>query len=510
MSQYGTTGNDLLSGTSGGIHGYAGNDTITATAQDGTGQIHIWGGPYNDMISLDFSGNISGFSHGHHARGDDDGDAVRGDDSFDFINTDNVANGDVIVGRIEDFDASRDTITVDGTTLDMTDLPSNVSIVEYNGDHNDAGSSPQQWLLINTDTGGYIFYALEGARVDMNGNGGSNGYSLESHFISSPPNFRSLPQVAFIDQINVIPDGYAPLGGIEINDHDDTIADVLSFVLGTGSGDLIAAGLNDDFVSAGGGDDRVWGGSGNDTLLGGGGHDSMEGGTGNDSLVGGDGDDGLKGQQGDDTLDGGAGDDRLPGEDGDDVIYGGAGNDAIGGGWGNDLMIGGTGDDNGGAGPGNDTIHGEEGNDRFNAGPGNDLLYGGTGDDTFGGSYGQDTMYGDDGDDYFAGGDGDDSIFGGAGDDTIISGPGEDRVTGGSGADQFVFNHLLGSGTTEITDFLPGVDDLALRGHPGIDGLSGLNPTDLSGGVLLAYGNHTIILEGVSASELSNGDLLFA
>lgn len=51
---------------------------------------------------------------------------------------------------------------------------------------------------------------------------------------------------------------------------------------GAASGDLIAAGLNDDIVYARGGNDKVWGGSGDDTLNGGKGDDTLNGGTGED------------------------------------------------------------------------------------------------------------------------------------------------------------------------------------------------------------------------------------
>lgn len=178
--------------------------TRTHIAQNGTGQIHTFdasgGRDQNNWDNLQFS-NITRFSHGHHAR------SGSGNDTVNFKNIHEVSS--VIVGRIEDFDSQRDTLRIEGRAIDLNNPPANVRIVEFNGAHNDAGSQPQQWILITTPAGGSIFYAFEGARVDMNNNGGANSGAQESHFISRAqlPDFSKLKTVPYVDPQNVVPTG---------------------------------------------------------------------------------------------------------------------------------------------------------------------------------------------------------------------------------------------------------------------------------------------------------------
>ena len=229
-------------------------------AENGLSQIHTWGGggytqvnQTNTRFDLDFDG-ITVFSFGHHVR------TGGGHDIINFMSSSEVGN--VVVGRIEDFDYSRDEIRINGVILDLYDLPSNARIVEWNGDHNDSGADPQQWLLIDTGPG-YIFYALEGARVDMNFNGGSNDGDQETHFADGIPNLSALPTVSFVDPQNFVPEGFSVIdGGIVINDYDHNRDDVLEVISGSSGGDLIAAGLNNDRVESAAGDDRIWGGVG--------------------------------------------------------------------------------------------------------------------------------------------------------------------------------------------------------------------------------------------------------
>jgi hypothetical protein len=72
-----------------------------------------------------------------------------------------------VVGRIEDFDIRSDTILIEGEALDFSDLPDNVRVVSYNGDHDDPGAPRSPGCTSRRRPGGDIFYALEGARVDM-------------------------------------------------------------------------------------------------------------------------------------------------------------------------------------------------------------------------------------------------------------------------------------------------------------------------------------------------------
>jgi hypothetical protein len=59
---------------------------------------------------------------------------------------------------------------------------------------------------------------------------------------------------------------------------------------------------------------------------------------------------------------------------------------------------------------------------------------------------------------------GDDTIAGGAGNDTLSGGDGTDRLTGGSGIDRFVFDTADALVHDLITDFVSGVDRIALKG----------------------------------------------
>ncbi len=346
----GTAGDDFLEATRGGVIAYGGNDTIHATAMAGYSQIHTYGGDGDDYTILDFS-PLSSFSHGHHVRG------AAGADTFEFRSLSNVQG--TVVGRIEDFDASSDTILIEGVEVDFNNLPKNVRLVEYAGALGPDVATAQQWLLIDTGLG-HIFYALEGARQDM-----SDPIAQEGHFLMEAPDFDDLVDVSFVDPVNYIPEGFTADGGIVIEDTDVVRDDVFEVIEGTERGDLISAGLNDDTVFAHDGNDMVWGGSGNDALSGGQGLDTIHGGNGNDRIDGG----GFG-----DEIYGDAGNDLIIGDWGWDYLDGGSGNDILDGGSGRDTLIGGAGDD---------LLEGGWDNDIINGGAGRDLMAGGTGADTF-------------------------------------------------------------------------------------------------------------------------------
>ncbi len=334
----------------------------TFVARDGTSQIHTFGGdqtnPTNHWDNLSFN-VIENFSHGHHAR------SGGGKDVFNFTKLDNVRN--VIVGRIEDFDPSRDQIRIEGMLVDLNNLPTNVRIVEFPGSNSHHNTSTQQWLLISTSGGGRVFYALDGARVDLHSSGSANHGDQEGHFLMADelPDFATLPSVSFVDPVNYVPAGFTPQAGITINDTDATLDDVLAAINGTRFGDLIAGGLNSDKIRSQDGNDRVWGGSGDDTVFGGAGNDTLYGGPDQDFIFGGADDDMIMGDGGADTLHGDLGNDVISGGQGDDRIFGGARDDTLFGGLGRDYLDGGS---------GNDYIFG---------GVGGDFLSGGAGSDTF-------------------------------------------------------------------------------------------------------------------------------
>lgn len=358
-------------------------------ATDGLAQIHTFAGgvdnPRDHWDNLGFD-QISKFSHGHHAR------AGGGADTFNFENIANVA--DTIVGRLEDFDPTRDEIRIEGELLDLHDLPAHVRVVAFNGAHNDAGADPQFWLLIATPAGGHIFYALEGARIDMDRNGGANSHTHESHFIleHAVPDFDSLPDTVYVNPTDYVPAGRDPDGGDIINDTDVVASDVTEVIIGTGYGDLIAAGLNDDTVDGQGGNDVIWGGTGADVVHGG---------------------------QGQDELWGNAGHDRLSGDEGNDVLIGGAGADALDGGAGIDVSS---------YVSANGAVRVDMSDGAANAGDAaGDVFYS---IENIEGSSFEDDLRGDSAANEIHGGRGHDRIMGRGGQDTLIGGSGNDFLNG--------------------------------------------------------------------------------
>ncbi|WP_088285346.1 calcium-binding protein [Ideonella sp. A 288] len=268
------------------------------------------------------------------------------------------------------------------------------------------------------------------------------------------------------------------------------------------TGDVLGAA--GDWISSGSGNDSLAGLLGNDTLFGGAGNDTLQGGGDNDRLAGGDGADLLNGGTGNDTMSGGAG--------GDVYVFGlGAGEDLIEEAlpvatWGGAL--------DSGVGPvyavGDGDLPRAADFDLLLLGagitPANlvpsrfgeslELSVSGTGDsvlvrDFFANGVstierivfsngvqwtpatvrtklitptaGNDTIVGYLGGDALNGLAGSDQIDGREGADTINGGDGADLLTGGAGADRFVFSGAGALASTDtITDFVPGLDKLAL------------------------------------------------
>lgn len=258
--------------------------------------------------------------------------------------------------------------------------------------------------------------------------------------------------------------------------------------------------------------------------------------------------------------------------DGDDVIYAGDGNDTIDAGAGNDFVSAGDGADLTNLREGNDTFYGGAGDDTVNGNYGNDVLHGGTGDDFLQGSYGNDTIHSGttgDGDDYLWGGFGDDTfvIQNGFGNDTIdaenqdeINGdtldlsnvtddltidltqvtPGSGTFTDGTDTAQFDYIENItlsagqdtlvlddGSGVDRVTDFQIPSDngDGTYTSHDKLD-VSGLTydygaraihtgdvviSSDADGHAVLTFpSGDSLVLEGVSADDISDPDILAA
>lgn len=524
----GTVGNDSLEAgfRVADIMGWSGDDIIVAGNLGGSAS----GGHGDDIIYTSGFGDSHPQRYQTHAFGDWGNDTIylgvgrdahdhyelrfgahvfggHGGDRFVFLGIEN--NEQRIIGRIDDFDSSRDSIWIDDEQIDLNNPPSNVRIVEYNG---------QQFILINEK----ILYALEGARHDsetVDGTGRNVDGHEENHFIDWPQEWENgVPisaDVAYRDPINFVPkqffednrdytthrdaggetvtgtngndriEGSPHLGQlIFANDGDD-------FAWGNRGDDTIFGGAGDDYLDGYHGHDDLWGGLGNDTIDGGKGHDLIygdegndviAGGSDNDTVYGGAGDDVVFGGSEDDLIHGGCGRDTLNGGPGNDTVYGGLDDDVILGDHGNDDLRGGAGNDTIFGGPGRDALHGASGSDSLVGGSGQDTLSGGRGQDTLRGGAGNDSLAGGNGNDLLLGGPGSDSLRGGAGHDTLeggkggdllhggggndelFGGLGADILIGGSGEDHFIFRSARESsaraGIDEIRDFEVGVDKI--------------------------------------------------
>ena len=192
----------------------------------------------------------------------------------------------------------------------------------------------------------------------------------------------------------------------------------------------------------------------------------------------------LKGGKSDDFIDAGSGNDLIVSFGGWDVLNGEAGRDRIYAGSGDDVVDGGS---------------------------GNDLLYGGSGFDDIVGGTGNDKIFGGSGNDNVQGGANNDWISGGSGNDVIAGDAGSDIIYGGSGDDIFVFGE--GSDWDAVKDFDKRGDDRVMLS---IDGVSSFDDVlkyaeNARGRVELDFGGgDKLLLWGVSVSDLSADDFLFA
>lgn len=197
------------------------------------------------------------------------------------------------------------------------------------------------------------------------------------------------------------------------------------------------------------------------------------------------------------VLKGTAGSDAIRGTSGSNSVNGREGNDSIAGLGGNDTLIGHHGDDTLSGDAGADLLQGNLGSDALDGGEGNDILDGGAASDALSGGTGADVLLG---------GAGDDVLDGGAGLDTLTGGAGDDTLTGGADADRFVLNSPTGTDT--ITDFVSGVDKVAINKSvfAGITAAAGTTPRTVQDlGPAFAYdadaGRLTYDADGVGGAD---------
>ena len=314
-----------------------------------------------------------------------------------------------------------------------------------------------------------------------------------------------------------------------------------------GTSNFLLGGSGNDTVEGGDGFDLIHGGTGDDSILGGAGSDLLRGGSGNDTIEGGEGNDRLFGGSGDDSLDGGAGDDLLVGGSGNDTLLGGEGNDTLVGGEGNDTLTGGAGSDTFviTADTGTTTITDfdvdddtiflghltppptlaellaamtelpDSNNDGTADGVTIDLSAYGGGTVTLEGVTLEDLKTGENLTealfDY-----GHDTVTGTAANEFVTGGVGDDMLTGGGGNDTFRFADSHGDDT--ITDFDVDNDRIdlsrlttaitAAQLLAAMTDLPDSNNDGVADGVtidLTSYGGGTIVLQGVTTADLTDG-----
>ncbi|MBS4010367.1 MAG: calcium-binding protein, partial [Roseovarius sp.] len=107
--------------------------------------------------------------------------------------------------------------------------------------------------------------------------------------------------------------------------------------------------------------------------------------------------------------------------------------------------------------------------------------------------------------------------------DTINGGAGNDVMTGGADADQFVFSAFFDGEVDVITDFEDGIDSFFIRRfdpdtgveniNNGGNGLAGfvaaMNIVDVAGGAQMTVNGNTILVEGITAAQLTVEDFQF-
>lgn len=173
---------------------------------------------------------------------------------------------------------------------------------------------------------------------------------------------------------------------------------------------------------------------------------------------------------------------------GDAIFHGTENGDLIRGGEATDYVF---------AGSGNDYVDGGGGQDILMMNEGNDIAFGRGGHDHIAGGSGDDILYG---------GDGSDLLMGGDGNDIIVGGRGNDAMEGGDGLDVFVFFSHEGSNEDYISDFNSSEDTILIYGSS----FSELVISSTDNDVIVSWGDNSIRFEGISVSDLIEGDFLFS
>lgn len=310
----GGTGNDLLYGSAGSdwLRGGDGVDTL----RGGAGADLIEGGAGNDRGAGGQALLLGGSGNDQYIFGYGDGQDVIFDESSPGVNPGFIT--DSIYSRIQSITA--------GTILRNWGGGG-----EYESDGTIKGGEDAIAFGMGI--------SLQDLRIRRSGTSAAPGNDLIIQLTWLDPATGIRRDLA--DQIT-IQDWFESTRRVEwlrfTNGEEIRIADISSYIVGTGLSDLIIGTDQADFMYGGSGNDTLYGlqgddfgfgGEGNDLVAGDGDNDMVSGGSGNDVVMGAQGNDTVFGDAGDDTLNGGLGSDLLVGGRGADFVVGGDGDDII-------------------------------------------------------------------------------------------------------------------------------------------------------------------------------------
>ena len=485
----GEAGNDILNGDAGNdkIYGEAGNDTLDG----GTGNDILTGGTGDDTYIVDSNA-----------------DRVIENSSEGTDNVQSSVSQFALVANVENLTLTG-TSDINGTGNDLDNI-----VTGNSGANTLIGGSGNDTLIGGAGSDTYIISdSSDTIQEDVGAAGTDTVVSSVTHTLASNIENLTLSQTSNIN--------------------------------GSGNAD-------DNTLIGNSGDNTLTGSAGNDQLEGRAGTDTLVGGTGNDTYVITDALDSIteNASQGTDTVEShitytlgsnlenltliGSGHINATGNSGDNTITGGAGRNRIDGGTGADAMAGAGGDDtyfvdnvsdtvteSGGGGTDtvqssitftiganveNLTLTGSADLDAY-GNTGNNVLRGTSGVNYINGNSGDDTLFGYGGNDTVNGGNGADSLYGDAGSDTLNGGAGDDSLRGGAGRDTFVFSSGFGNDT--LYDFTVGFDSIDLSDlNFGTYASLLSNTADVSGDAVITLSGNTITLDGVTKSQLQQGDFI--
>ncbi|MES3093362.1 putative Ig domain-containing protein [Sphingomonas aerolata] len=355
----GTAGNDTLVADpsligGGRFEGLAGNDTITATADDdvlvgGAGADTLRAGAGNDLMLY---GAEAGF------------DTLDGGEGYDRVEATaaNAVIGLTSLAGVEAIDgAGKADVQIQlasGATIDL-------SGVEVVGIARIVGSTGAETIIgsVGSDVidGGAGNDILRGMAGDDRLSGGAGVDTLDGGAGTDTADFSSLATSIVAD---------LALTSNQVSGGSTSQLIGIENLVGSTAADTLRGSADANRLEGGNGDDQLFGAAGDDVLIGGAGIDRYDGGAGIDivdfsdkavaltltmtggtvdggaetftaieGIVGGSANDSLTGGTGADRLSGGAGADTLNGAAGDDVLTGGSGADALDGGVGTDTIV---------------------------------------------------------------------------------------------------------------------------------------------------------------------------